>query len=78
VTAVSLRCEHIDRALESLPERERRVFELRFGLHGGQPRTLDQVGRTLGVTRERIRQIENNTLKTLASLPEAQRLNDCL
>ena len=77
-TSVSLRREDIDRALESLPERERRVIELRFGLHGGQPRTLDEVGCTLGVTRERIRQIENTTLKTLASLPEAQRLNDCV
>jgi RNA polymerase primary sigma factor len=78
VTAVSLRREDIDYALTTLPERERRVIELRFGLHGGQPRTLDEVGRTLGVTRERIRQIENTALKTLASLPEAQRLNDCV
>jgi RNA polymerase primary sigma factor len=78
VTAVSLRREGIDDALAALPERQRRVIELRFGLHGGQPRTLDEVGRTFGVTRERIRQIENNTLKTLASLPEAQRLNDCV
>jgi RNA polymerase primary sigma factor len=78
VTAVSLRLEDIDYALAVLPERERRVIELRFGLHGGHPRTLDEVGRTLGVTRERIRQIENTTLKTLASLPEAQRLSDCL
>jgi RNA polymerase primary sigma factor len=77
-TAVSLRREDIDNALAALPERERRVIELRFGLDGGQPQTLDEVGRTLGVTRERIRQIENTTLKTLASLPEAQRLNDCV
>jgi RNA polymerase primary sigma factor len=77
-TSVSLRREDIDRALESLPERERRVIELRFGLHGGRPRTLDEVGRTFGVTRERIRQIETSTLNTLASLPEAQRLSDCL
>jgi RNA polymerase primary sigma factor len=77
-TSGSLRREDIDRALESLPERERRVIELRFGLHGGRPRTLDEVGRSFGVTRERIRQIEHSTLKTLASLPEAQRLSDCL
>jgi RNA polymerase primary sigma factor len=76
VTSVSLRREDIDYALAALPERERRVIELRFGLHGGRPRTLVEVGRTFGVTRERIRQIENSTLKTLASLPEAQRLND--
>jgi RNA polymerase primary sigma factor len=49
------------------------VIVLRFGLDGGLPRTLEEVGRTFGVTRERIRQIENDTLKTLASLPEAQR-----
>jgi RNA polymerase primary sigma factor len=78
VASVSLRREDIGQALSALPERERRVIELRFGLDGGQPRTLDQVGRAFGVTRERIRQIENTTLKTLASLPEAQRLNDCL
>jgi RNA polymerase primary sigma factor len=78
MASVSLRRKHIGHALSTLPERERRVIELRFGLDGGQPRTLDQVGRVFGVTRERIRQIENNTLKTLASLPEAQRLNDCL
>ena len=76
--AVSLRRTEIERALSALSERERRVIELRFGLDGGQPRTLEEVGRALGVTRERIRQIENNTLKTLAALPEAQRLNDCL
>ena len=77
-TAVSLRREDIRHALSALPERERRVIELRFGLRGGQPRTLEEVGRTFGVTRERIRQIEHTTLKTLASLPEAQRLSDCL
>jgi RNA polymerase primary sigma factor len=78
VASLSLRCEDIDYALAALPERERRLIELRFGLHGGRPRTLEEVGRTLGVTRERIRQIENTTLKRLASLPEAQRLKDTL
>jgi RNA polymerase primary sigma factor len=78
VASVSLRRADIEHALSTLPERERQVIELRFGLDGGRPRTLDEVGRTFGVTRERIRQIENNTLKTLASLPEAQRLNDFL
>jgi RNA polymerase primary sigma factor len=77
-TSVSLRREDIKRALSSLSERERRVIELRFGLHGSQPRTLEEVGRAFGVTRERIRQIELTTLKTLASLSEAQRLSDCL
>jgi RNA polymerase primary sigma factor len=78
VASLSLRCEDIEHALAALPARERRLIELRFGLHGGRPRTLEEVGRTLGVTRERIRQIENTTLKRLASLPEAQRLKDTL
>ena len=78
VASVSLRSADIEHALASLPARERRVIELRFGLHGGRPRTLEEVGRTLGVTRERIRQIENTTLKRLASLPEVQRLKDTI
>ena len=76
--AVSLRRTEIEHALSALPERERRVIELRFGLDGGQPRTLEEVGRAFGVTRERIRQIENNTLKRLETLPEAQALRDCV
>jgi RNA polymerase primary sigma factor len=73
---VSLRREDIERALDSLPERERKVIELRFGLKGEQPYTLEEVGRAFGVTRERIRQIENNTLKKLEGLPEAQALRN--
>jgi RNA polymerase primary sigma factor len=76
--SLSLRREDIELALSSLPERERRVIELRFGLIGAQPCTLEEVGRAFGVTRERIRQIENNTLKKLESLPEAQGLRDCV
>jgi RNA polymerase primary sigma factor len=74
---VSLRREDIENALASLPERERQVIELRFGLTGEQPLTLEEVGRAFGVTRERIRQIENTTLKKLESLPEAQGLRGC-
>ncbi|HMI98320.1 MAG TPA: sigma-70 family RNA polymerase sigma factor [Gaiellaceae bacterium] len=74
--SVSLRREDIQRALDSLPDRERQVIELRFGLTGAQPCTLEEVGRAFGVTRERIRQIENNTLKRLETLPEAQGLRD--
>ncbi len=76
--STSLRREDIELALSSLPERERKVIELRFGLSGEQPATLEEVGRAFGVTRERIRQIENNTLKKLESLPEAQALRDCV
>jgi RNA polymerase primary sigma factor len=53
------------------------VIELRFGLTGAQACTLEEVGRAFGVTRERIRQIENTTLKRLETLPEAQGLRDC-
>jgi RNA polymerase primary sigma factor len=76
--SLSLRREDVELALSSLPERERRVIELRYGLDGSQPCTLEEVGRAFGVTRERIRQIENNTLKKLESLPEAQALKDCV
>jgi len=71
-----LRRENVHRALAALPQREREVIEMRFGLTGGRPRTLEEVGRAFNVTRERIRQIENHTLKKLESLPEAQRLRD--
>jgi RNA polymerase primary sigma factor len=73
---LSLRREDVQRALDSLPERERLVIELRFGLRGEQPYTLEEVGQAFGVTRERIRQIENNTLKKLETLPEAQGLKN--
>jgi RNA polymerase primary sigma factor len=70
------RRENVQRALDALPPREREVIEMRYGLKGHKARTLEEVGRAFGVTRERIRQIENNTLKKLEHLPEAQRLRD--
>jgi len=73
-----LRREDVVNALSALPRREREVIELRYGLLGGEPRTLEEVGRAFGVTRERIRQIENNTLKKLEHLPEAQALRDAV
>ncbi len=72
----NLRRENVRKALDALPQREREVIEMRYGLKGHQARTLEEVGRAFGVTRERIRQIENNTLKKLECLPEAQRLRD--
>jgi RNA polymerase primary sigma factor len=74
--AERLRRENLRRALAALPEREREVIEMRFGLTGERPYTLEEVGRAFNVTRERIRQIENHTLKKLEALPEAQRLRD--
>ena len=70
--------EDVQRALSSLPRREREVLELRYGLDGHEPMTLEEVGQAFGVTRERIRQIENNTLKKLKALPEAQRLREAI
>ena len=65
-----LRNEALDRALDALPGRDRRVLELRYGLRGEEPHTLEQIGRRLGMTRERVRQIEVDSLKRLASLRE--------
>ena len=76
VASENLRKENVRRALDALPQREREVIEMRFGLTGARPYTLEEVGRAFNVTRERIRQIENNTLKKLESLPEAQPLRD--
>jgi RNA polymerase primary sigma factor len=76
LAAERLRCENLRRALAALPQREREVIEMRFGLTGERPYTLEEVGRAFNVTRERIRQIENHTLKKLEALPEAQRLRD--
>src|ERR687897_535530 len=69
-----LRREALTKILGTLSERERRGLELRHGLNGEQPRTLDEVGRTFQVTRERIRQIENQSLKKLRALADSQKL----
>jgi RNA polymerase primary sigma factor len=74
VAEITLRREALRELLDALPYRERRVLELRYGLDGQSPRTLDEVGRAFNVTRERIRQIENQSLRKLQSLPAAARL----
>jgi RNA polymerase primary sigma factor len=71
-----LRSEELGAVLRSLPHRERRVIELRYGLTGEDPMTLEEVGRYFGVTRERIRQIETRTLFKLKMLRDAGRLAD--
>jgi RNA polymerase primary sigma factor len=71
---VALRSETLRRALGMLSYRERRVLELRYGLDGEHPRTLDEVGRAFNVTRERVRQIEHQGLRKLQALAEAQKL----
>ena len=70
----TMRNEALRSILGTLSHRERRVLELRYGLDGEQPRTLDEVGRTFNVTRERIRQIENQSLKKLRALADAGKL----
>src|SRR4051812_8553121 len=69
-----LRHEALQLGLDHLPERNRRVLELRYGLDGRDPRTLDEIGREFGLTRERIRQIEVEALRELAALREIQGL----
>jgi RNA polymerase sigma factor (sigma-70 family) len=69
-----MRREGLNRALAGLPERERRMVSMRYGLDGGAPRTLDQVGQAFGTTRERVRQIEMHALRKLKALPDAERL----
>ena len=68
--------EALREALENLSYRERRILELRYGLGSGAPQTLDELGRTFNVTRERIRQIENQSLKKLQRHQGTQRLRD--
>lgn len=68
--------EQLTQVLDSLADRERKVIELRFGLVDGHPRTLEEVGREFGVTRERIRQIESKTLAKLRHPSRSSKLKD--
>jgi RNA polymerase primary sigma factor len=70
--------EQLEGVLETLSEREKKVVQLRFGLVDGHPRTLEEVGREFGVTRERIRQIESKTLSKLRHPSRSQKLRDYL
>jgi RNA polymerase primary sigma factor len=68
--------EQMDDVLDSLTSRERRVLQLRFGLEDGRQRTLEEVGREFGVTRERIRQIEAKALRKLRHPTRSRKLRD--
>ncbi|MEX2458429.1 MAG: RNA polymerase sigma factor RpoD [Actinomycetota bacterium] len=70
--------EQLESVLHTLSEREKKVIQLRFGLTDGHPRTLEEVGREFGVTRERIRQIESKTLSKLRHPSRSQKLRDYL
>jgi RNA polymerase primary sigma factor len=70
--------EQLESVLHTLSEREKKVIQLRFGLIDGHPRTLEEVGREFGVTRERIRQIESKTLSKLRHPSRSQKLRDYL
>ncbi len=69
---LSLRSQALATALQALPERERQVLVLRYGLVDEEPKTLEEIGRRLGLTRERVRQIELESLRRLAGLREMQ------
>ena len=70
--------DQLERVLDQLADREQRIIQLRFGLTDGHPRTLEEVGREFGVTRERIRQIESKTLAKLRHPSRAQMLREYL
>jgi RNA polymerase primary sigma factor len=72
----ALRAEALTKCLSSLSNRERRVLELRYGLNGEPARTLDEIGSAFALSRERIRQIENQGLKQLRALPASQTFRD--
>jgi RNA polymerase primary sigma factor len=71
---VTLRSEALKQALSALPWRERQVLVLRYGLVDSEPKTLEEIGRQLGLTRERVRQVEVESLKRLSKLQEMERL----
>ncbi|MFL6040220.1 MAG: sigma-70 family RNA polymerase sigma factor [Gaiellales bacterium] len=74
--ADTMRSETLGEALERLSPRTRRILELRFGLNGGEPMMLDAVGKEVGLTRERVRQIEVEALGQLAQMPELAGIAD--
>jgi RNA polymerase primary sigma factor len=76
VVAVALRADALRSALERLSPRTRRVLELRYGLAGGDPMNLDVIGREVGLTRERVRQLEVEGLAELARMPDVANLHE--
>jgi RNA polymerase primary sigma factor len=78
LTARKIMKEDLRKTLDGLPDRERKIIELRYGLNGNDPMTLEQVGQEFGVTRERIRQMEIRTLRRLQKFRMARALQDAI
>jgi RNA polymerase primary sigma factor len=78
IAAEKIMKEDLAKTLAGLPERDRRIIELRYGLNGNEPMTLEQVGQEFGVTRERIRQMEIKTLRRLQAFRMARALQDSM
>jgi RNA polymerase primary sigma factor len=78
LTARKIMKEDLRKTLDGLPDRERKIIELRYGLGGNDPMTLEQVGQVFGVTRERIRQMEIRTLRRLQKFRMARALQDAI
>ena len=78
IVSQSIQNEELSALLDALTHRERMVISLRYGLVGGHPHTLEEIGQKFGITRERIRQIEVKTLTKLRSDRACQRLRECL
>ena len=76
IAARKIMQEDLQKTLSGLPDRERKIIELRYGLNGNDPMTLEQVGQVFGVTRERIRQMEIRTLRRLQKFRMARALQD--
>jgi len=78
MTSKQLMHENLEEALSGLTERESKVLQMRFGLNGTKPLTLEEVGKNFGVTRERIRQIESKALRKLRHPSRKKKLQDFL
>ena len=73
---LALRTEALGRALEQLSPRKRKIVELRYGLAGSEPMMLEAVGREVGLTRERVRQLEAEALTQLSAMPDIDGIRD--